>query len=210
MGKEFSEAESTLPIKRGQVWLVYEDRRISAAKIAANSRIQAKTRPYLIMTADQFISKPVVYGIPLTHNITNEEDNNDIVVTYQNDKSRIMMNQLTAIDLIQVKKYMFTLTDNVMHEIDSALLRLLGISSVRNSVNDENKLSSKSYSKTVSMKKKRVMHKWDDKTLALFLDDSKHMSLDDMKNKWSVATSTYYKALKLARERENEGEKYDK
>ena len=197
MRKEFSEVESTLPIKRGQVWLVYEDRRISAAKIAAKSCIQANTRPYLIMTADQFIAKPVVYGVPLTHNITNDEDNNDIIVTWQNDKSRIMMNQLTPIDLIQVKKYMFTLTDNVMKEIENALLRLLGID-ISSMVKNDDVISKK----TVTSRGKRIMHKWDRDTLAMFLNDSKNMDMEEMKNKWNMATSTYYRVLKLARERE--------
>lgn len=122
----------TLKFKRGQVWMVTEPESVSNAKASAHVGTICFTRPYVIMSADEVCAKEVILqGYPLTHS-TGRPDGGIIFnePAPSTEKSLILINQLTPIEVKNMIQYMYTLSEDLMKKIDKLTAERMGIETI--------------------------------------------------------------------------------
>lgn len=120
---------------RGQVWFVQEDTRITEAKIQGGSRIQAKSRPYLLYIGyEASLQHPtVVQGFPVSTSIRADDgvdilrDDEIYFYNHRGDRARCLVNQLTSIDTKNLSRYMYTVPEAMMEEIDHMVISRFGL-----------------------------------------------------------------------------------
>ena len=109
---------------RGQVWMVAGDRDNDGK---FKSRVMIGDRPYIILA---IVDSSLVWAMPLTTRIDsmwNKDEENDIVITnYAQRDSRIITKQLTSVDIRRFRTYMFTVSDDIMHDICVTVANRIG------------------------------------------------------------------------------------
>lgn len=207
----------TLKFQRGQVWIVREDERLTECKLNLKTPIIARTRPYLIVSSNEFTCERIIYAIPLTHTVDVDRTDDIIVATSKTPNglevcSRIIMNQLCAIDSHMCERYMFTLPDTVMAKVSEIISYKLGLCSHKETavtnLDDKTTINAKepstepddthASSKPTTSKR----HKWsDDALLELLIDSEKIKNKDKLAKKYNLSkvtiTNLLYKARKI-------------
>jgi mRNA interferase MazF len=116
--------------KRGTIWFCkddeYENKNLRAGY---NTHVQSNTRPVLIVSSDHGNKhSPIVNVVPLT---TADKRSSVAVPLVAEDGtlSCILCNQIKTIDAKQLYKYMATVDDETMAEVEKTINYCLGISS---------------------------------------------------------------------------------
>lgn len=125
----------SVPYVKGQVFMVDEPKIVTEARMAAGTHCQVKTRPYLIYLSDSDaqLNFNVVQGFPISTNGRLDENKRsfyDFDIRFKNqfgEVNRVITGQLTTIDCRYIKKYLFTLPEECMMEIDNLMMRRFGI-----------------------------------------------------------------------------------
>lgn len=110
-----------LRICRGQVWWVTTETVNQGSK-------QNKNRPWLIVSNDVCNDKsPVLTAVPLT---TADKGNYPFHVTVNNfgTTNLILCEQITSIEKSQCERYMYSVSAEVMNNVNNAILLQLGMS----------------------------------------------------------------------------------
>ena len=118
---------------KGQVWMVNEPDDMSASKVNNNLRMAAYSHPYLIMTSTEEMMKgprPVIQAIPITSKVINVYPEDTTFRNLKDELNKIQGNQLTSIDVRMIGEYMFTLSNDIVEEIEAKLIKTLGFEHV--------------------------------------------------------------------------------
>lgn len=111
-----------LRVCRGQVWWV-------TTEIVNQGSKQNKNRPWLIVSNDVCNDKSMVLtAVPLT---TADKGNYPFHVAVNNfgTTNLILCEQITSIEKSQCERYMYSVSDDIMSKVNSALMLQLGITS---------------------------------------------------------------------------------
>lgn len=112
-----------LRVCRGQVWWV-------TTEIVNQGSKQNKNRPWLIVSNDVCNEKsPVLTAVPLT---TADKGDYPFHVAVNNfgTTNLILCEQITSIEKSKCERYMYSVSDDIMSRVNSAILLQLGITSV--------------------------------------------------------------------------------
>lgn len=122
---------------RGQVWIVKEPESVTEWKVQSGN-VLGKTRPYVIMTANEAIDESsVLMGFPISTKldspISSSED--DVIMVADNQNIvRVVTSQPTTFDRNQCVNFMYRVPSHVMKALENALLKRSGIQSSISSV----------------------------------------------------------------------------
>lgn len=120
-----SNINNTIKYVRGQVWYVKDNSPIS--KYDQDNSIEHGNRPYLIFSSNEGNAySPIVSGIPITSKIKSKSVN----YTYRDFKGDdycILCNMLTPISKSCITRYMYTLSDEDMKEVEKRVLIAYGM-----------------------------------------------------------------------------------
>ena len=120
-----SNINNTIKYVRGQVWYVKDSSPIS--KYDQDNSIEHGNRPYLIFSSNEGNAySPIVSGIPITSKIK-QKSVNYTYRDFKGDDYCILCNMLTPISKICITRYMYTLSDEDMKEVEKRVLIAYGM-----------------------------------------------------------------------------------
>ena len=121
--------------KRGMVFIVYEPEDITAAKINNRERTLLKTRPYVLLSSNEYLENDrhqLYLAAPLTSKTDIFYDGDIKYMDINGEIGKISISNTKAIDRKNIREYLFTLSDSLMKVIDNVLGIMLGINSTNN------------------------------------------------------------------------------
>lgn len=116
--------------KRGQVWWLYENREVTEKKMS-EGHVQAKSRPWLIMSCDESNDKSYILNVVPISQSSDPNFINHVSYTtgYENTLQVIECEQITTKDMKEFMdrgKYMYTLSETIITSVLAAINRQLG------------------------------------------------------------------------------------
>ena len=122
--------------KRGQVWMVLEDERITKVKISSGDHTIAKTRPCLIITDTEVSANnrdTMVQVIPISSQLTNIQDDDVVFMNANYEQNKLVVSQLTSKDARNLSFYMYSFSSEMMKRVDELIANRLhmNISSIK-------------------------------------------------------------------------------
>lgn len=116
---------------RGQIWMVEEPQELSQAKINTGDKSLAYRRACLIVESDDSLKAggPLIAVLPINGSMS-KDDVIEEYIPYQNglgDYSRIIISQPSVKMRGMFSKYLGTLDQDVMADVDAALVKHLGL-----------------------------------------------------------------------------------
>lgn len=205
-------------VKKGQVWIVNEDAIMTAAKIKSSTHIMAKTRPYVIYGSLDNFEGCLMQGFPCTTKLKcdeiHEEDGtvvsagNDIFFTMPNgDLSRIAANQLVSVDSHQIVKYVCTLSDDCIAELDEAVIQSFDLGKKFQHMDSQIKMlrreldlileqASTVFNCAIDVENRHISRtktgniRWTQSTMEKFIRDCNMLSRSEISKIWGIAEKT--------------------
>lgn len=115
--------------KRGQVWMVHEDKELSELRVQLKDRTKIYTRPYLILTSDGLLEddRPLIQGIPITSKIGHQTEEDIVFRNIELEQNKLEMSNIVTLDSDNFLRYMYTVSDQLMELVDERVLIRLGI-----------------------------------------------------------------------------------
>lgn len=125
--------------KRGQVWMVKEDKRLTELRMQLNDIMECKTRPFVILTSNVDIetNSILLTCVPITSNITTMRSSDIIFRNYESEQNRIIVSEVQTKESKYFISYMYTMPDDIMMQIDKISSGRIGIGSSLKNISDE-------------------------------------------------------------------------
>ena len=117
----------TQKFKRGQIWMVKESSDMSTLKVKLGYTTMAYSRPYLIISDDKEIeqSDKKLVCVPISSKLDYVVGNVAIFTNYDGERNKVCVSEIHTIDSFRFSHYMFTISDEIMNEIDIKIKRTL-------------------------------------------------------------------------------------
>lgn len=114
---------------RGQVWMVSEPDTVTDALIKAGSRIECKTRPYLVISTDRDLMKGdiCINCLPITSNVKNELEFDVFFTNGMGKKNKIKCDQVTTRDSKFFFRHLYDVSADVLVQSIKNVCRRIGV-----------------------------------------------------------------------------------
>lgn len=116
-------------IKRGQVWMVKEDVDVTNARISAGAKLHVKTRPWVVITSEEYCDNRFVQAYPITSTlgVIGLETDDIIFRNHENIQNRLLLDELSTIETKNFLSYMYTMPEDMMKYIEEVTMKRLNL-----------------------------------------------------------------------------------
>lgn len=116
---------------RGQVWFVEEPEDLTSSRRENKDRVTNGCHPFLIMTPTKYLNgnDPLISGYQITSNISKILDGEYRMISADGTDVKIQCRHMVTFDRKHFKRYMYTLDESVMLEIEKITHEFIGLNS---------------------------------------------------------------------------------
>lgn len=113
-------------VARGQVWMINGDN--ESYKTGSVGSVTSKTRPYVIVSCKENNLHSTTFNALAISTGSDDFYPMHVFYRYAGRPQNIQCEQIKTFDVIDLKEYMYTLGDDIMDKVDTALANQLGLS----------------------------------------------------------------------------------